>query len=351
MRVLITGGAGYIGSHTAKAVAAQGWEPIVVDNLSRGHRWAVQWGPLHIADLQDRDGLDTIVRASRPDAVIHFAASAYVGESIMDPAGYFRNNVVSTMNLLECLSKQGVMNLVVSSTCAVYGIPNAVPITEDANMRPINPYGESKLAIERMLPWYASAYGLKWAALRYFNAAGADHEGDLGECHLPETHLVPLVIDAALGRRERLDVFGTDYPTPDGTAIRDYVHVADLADAHVLAVRHLLGCQSGYGISVNLGTGKGHSVRDIMRAVTAISGYPIPARFAERRLGDPPYLMADSAKAQSVLGWNPEHSDLETIIHSALQWHTSHAHNATRSTMVSVAMETERRMRVVPAAS
>jgi UDP-glucose-4-epimerase GalE len=337
MRILITGGAGYIGSHTAKAVAAQGWEPVVVDNLSNGHRWAVRWGPFYLADLQDKERLDAVIRKTRPDAVIHFAASAYVGESVVDPAKYFRNNVVSTVNLLECLVRHDVNNLVLSSSCAVYGIPPTLPITEDSDKKPLNPYGESKLAIERMLPWYGSAYGLRWVALRYFNAAGADPEGDIGECHLPETHLVPLVIDAALGRREHVDVFGTDYSTPDGTAIRDYVHVSDLAEAHVLAVRHLLRRQCGCDLRINLGTGSGYSVRDIMRAVTNISGYSVPARFAERRIGDPSYLIADPSKARAVLGWTPMHSDLETIINSALRWHTSHSHETDRSRVSSLA--------------
>ena len=323
MRVLITGGAGYIGSHTAKAVAALGWEPVTVDNLSRGHRWAVQWGPFHLVDLQDRERLDSVIRSIRPDAVIHFAASAYVGESVTDPAGYFRNNVVSTVNLLDCLVRNDVKVIVFSSTCAVYGTPDTLPVSEDADKNPLSPYGESKRMIEQMLPWYSTAHGMRWAALRYFNAAGADVEGQIGEYHLPETHLIPLVIDAALGLREHVDVMGTDYPTPDGTAIRDYIHVSDLAEAHIRALQMLVDQQTACGLTLNLGTGKGHSVREIVDAVTEISNHKVPVRFVQRRDGDPPHLYADPTRAKSLLGWTPRHSNLETIVESALRWHVS----------------------------
>jgi len=320
MRVLVTGGAGYIGSHTCKALARAGFEPVAFDNLSTGHRWAVKWGPLVQADLADRDAVLDALRAHRVEAVIHFAASAYVGESMGNPRKYFRNNVVNTLNLLEAMQDAGVGTIVFSSSCAVYGIPERVPIPEDHPCRPISPYGESKLFVERALEWYGRAYGLRWISLRYFNAAGADPDGELGEVHDPETHLIPLAIEAALGRRPYLEIYGTDYPTPDGTAIRDYIHVTDLADAHVRALDYLR--RGGASTAFNLGAGRGYSVREVVAAVERVSGRRVPALEAPRRPGDPPVLVAEVANAQELLGWTPTFRDLESIIESAWRWHT-----------------------------
>lgn len=317
--VLVTGGAGYIGSHACKALAAAGWRPVAFDNLSQGHRRAVRWGPFEWGDLADADALRKAMRTHRVAAVMHFAASAYVGESMLRPGLYFRNNVANTLRLLEAMVDCGVGRLVLSSSCATYGLPAALPITETHPQEPVNPYGESKLQMERIAAWFGRIHGLRWLALRYFNAAGADLEGDLGEDHDPETHLVPLVIGAALGRRPALTIFGNDYPTPDGTAIRDYIHVADLAAAHVAALDHL---QEGDGpVCLNLGTGHGHSVLDIVRTVETVSGRAAPFRFGPRRAGDPPILVADPAAAMRQLAWRPRFSDLSTIVDSALRWH------------------------------
>jgi UDP-arabinose 4-epimerase len=251
-------------------------------------------------------------------AVMHFAGYAYVGESVADPSLYYRNNLAGSLSLLEAMRETGIERIVFSSTCAIYGIPDSVPIKETARPSPINPYGETKLAIERALRWYGEAYGLRWVSLRYFNAAGADPEGEIGECHVPETHLVPLALAAALGRRP-LDLYGTDYPTPDGTAIRDYIHVADLAAAHLLALEHLL--EGRDSTALNLGTGQGHSVREVIATVETVVGREVPRREAARRPGDPAKLVADPALAADRLGWRPLASDLETIIESALAWH------------------------------
>ena len=316
--ILVTGGAGYVGSHACKALAAAGWRPVVYDNLSRGHAEAVRWGPLVEGDLHDRPRLAAALRTHRVAAVMHFAALAYVGESVAEPETYYTNNVGGTLALLGAMREAGVGTIVFSSTCAVYGVPDRVPIRETTATAPLNPYGETKLAIERALHWYGAAYGLRYAALRYFNAAGADPDGEIGEDHEPETHLIPLVLRAALGRGETLQIFGTDYPTPDGTAIRDYIHVADLADAHVRALAHLRA--GGDSAALNLGTGHGHSVRAIVAAVERIAGRPVPCRQAPRRPGDPPQLVADPALARARLGWEPRHSDLDTIIRTALAW-------------------------------
>jgi UDP-arabinose 4-epimerase len=329
-RILVTGGAGYIGSHTCKALAAAGAHPIVFDNLSTGHREAVRFGPLVVGDLADRAPLERTLRDERIDAVIHFAASAYVGESMVDPAKYFRNNVTGTLTLLEALQATGVATMVFSSTCATYGVPTQVPIPEGHAQQPVNPYGESKLFIEKALHWYGVCHGLRWLALRYFNAAGADPAGELGENHEPETHLIPLAIQAALGQRGALKVMGTDYATPDGTAVRDYIHVTDLADAHVRALGFLL--QGGASGALNLGTGRGHSVRDVIAAVESASGRPVPHEDAPRRAGDPPALVAAPGRAADVLGWVPEHSALETIVRSALRWHVAHPHQPAHPT-------------------
>jgi UDP-arabinose 4-epimerase len=318
--ILVTGGAGYVGSHACKMLARAGYRPVVFDNLLRGRREAVRWGPLVEGDLADSARLSAALAEHRVSAVMHFAAYAYVGESVADPALYYRNNLAGTLSLLEAMRNAGVGEIVFSSTCATYGTPDAVPIREDSPQRPVNPYGETKLAIERALHWYGQAYGVRSVALRYFNAAGADPEGEIGECHEPETHLVPLVLQAALGQRPRIDIYGTDYPTPDGTAIRDYVHVQDLAVAHLRALERLRG--GGGNIAVNLGAGHGRSVREVIAAAEAATGRKVPAQAAPRRPGDPPALVADPSLAAEILGWRPRHSDLDTIIRTALAWQT-----------------------------
>src|SRR5829696_2696170 len=319
MRVLVTGGAGFIGSHTAKALAHAGWEPVVLDDLRMGHRGAVRWGPFVYGNVGNRDLLRQVIREHRIDGVIHFAACAYVGESVSEPRRYFQNNVTNTLALLDAMMDVGVERIVFSSTCATYGLPNSLPITEDHPQRPVNPYGESKLFIERVLQAYGHAYGLHWINLRYFNAAGADPDGELGEDHDPETHLIPLVIAAALGQRPCIDVFGTDYPTPDGTAIRDFVHVTDLADAHVRALRHLRDGDDS--IALNLGTGAGHSVREVIATVEHVGRRSVPVREVARRPGDPPALVADARRAQTVLGWHPRYAGLDVIIRTAWDWY------------------------------
>ncbi len=320
MNVLVTGGAGYIGSHTAKILKAAGHEPIVLDNLTCGHTWAVQWGPLEQGDLADVAFLRGVFDRHAIGAVIHFAANAYVGESMTDPSKYFRNNTFNTLNLLDTMVARGVTLMVFSSTCATYGDPQRIPIDESHPQAPVNPYGESKLFVERILHWYGKAYDLRSVALRYFNASGADPDGAIGEVHDPETHLIPLVIEAALGRRPPVSVFGSDYPTPDGTAIRDYIHVMDLADAHVQALAYLAG--GGASTAINLGTGRGHSVREVIQTVEQVGGAPVPSTTAPRRGGDPPQLVADARRAQDVLGWRPRYPDLRTIIEHAWTWHT-----------------------------
>jgi UDP-arabinose 4-epimerase len=320
MAVLVTGGAGYIGSHTAKCLVKAGYKPVVFDNLVFGHEWAAKYGPLVKGDLQDADLIRTTIREHKIDSVIHFAAYAYVGESVTQPKKYFRNNFCNTQNLLDAMVECGVKTLVFSSTCATYGNPIEVPISESHPQNPINPYGESKLMVEKMLKWYDGAYGLKWAALRYFNAAGADPEGEIGEDHDPETHLIPLIVDAALGKRPNIGIFGTDYPTPDGTAVRDYIHVNDLADAHIRAQKYLQ--KGGQSVALNLGTGKGNSVREVIAAVERVSGNKVPVKEQGRRAGDPPALVANASKANEVLGWKPQYASIDTIVEHAWKWHT-----------------------------
>ncbi|MBL8231592.1 MAG: UDP-glucose 4-epimerase GalE [Bryobacterales bacterium] len=317
LRILVTGGAGYIGSHVAKALSLAGHEPVVLDNLSMGHRWAVRWGPLVEADLANRTALAQILKGM--DAVIHLAAFTYVGESVSDPGKYYRNNFSNAINLLDAMVANGVKHIVFSSTAAVYGEPSQVPIPETEKKQPINPYGESKLYVEHALAAYAEAHGLRWLALRYFNAAGADNTGQIGEMHKPETHLIPIAVYTALGIREQMQVFGTDYPTPDGTAIRDYIHVDDLADGHVRGVEYLQ--EGGAPDAMNLGTGHGHSVKAVIEATERLSGRPVRVKESPRRAGDPPELVAASAKAKSVLGWQPKSSDLDAIVASAVRWH------------------------------
>ncbi len=321
MRVLVTGGAGYIGSHTAKALAEAGHGPIVLDDLSTGHRSAVKWGPFIEGDLGDRELVDKIIRDDRIEGVLHFAACLLVGESMTNPQKYFWNNDVSTLGLLDAMKANGVQNIVFSSSAATYGNPEKVPIPEDHPQKPVNPYGESKLFVERMLHWYGAAYGLRWMALRYFNAAGADPAGEIGEEHHPETHLLPLVAQAALGERASVEIYGADYPTPDGTAIRDFIHVTDLADAHVRALEQL--AKGGESAALNLGTGKGHSVLEVIEAVGKLAKKEVPAKKGPRRAGDPAVLVADPGNARRVLGWRPRHSDLETVVQSAWAWHSS----------------------------
>ena len=271
--VLVTGGAGYIGSHACKALARAGYLPIVYDNLSYGHEWAVKWGPFQRGDILDRTRLDEVLAKYRPDAVMHFAAFAYVGESVTDPGKYYRNNVAGSLALLEAMRDFGIPRIVFSSSCATYGLPDRFPISEDAPQRPINPYGASKLMVERMLADFESAHGLVWTALRYFNAAGADADCEIGEEHDPETHLIPLVLDAASGRRPHVTIFGTDYDTPDGTCIRDYIHVTDLAEAHVLALQ---ASEGGTSAAYNLGNGRGFSVREVINSVERVTGLNVP---------------------------------------------------------------------------
>jgi UDP-glucose-4-epimerase GalE len=291
---------------------------VVFDNLSEGHRWAVRFGPFVKGDLADTGLLVDTMRSTKTEAVIHFAANAYVGESMQNPQKYFRNNVGGTISLLDAMHAADVRRVVFSSTCATYGMPREIPITEQEKQEPVNPYGESKLFVERMLQWNSLASRLRYVALRYFNAAGADLDGEIGEVHDPETHLIPLAIDAAQGRRPRLEVYGTDYPTPDGTAIRDYVHVDDLARAHLAALRYLE--RGGSSDAFNLGTGTGISVRAVIEAVETASGKPVFVKEVARRPGDPAELVADPRKAASTLGWRAECSDLKTIVGSAWRW-------------------------------
>jgi UDP-arabinose 4-epimerase len=325
LSVLVTGGAGYIGSHACKALAGAGYLPVTYDNLSRGHRHAVRFGPLVEGDVGDRAAVAAALKAHDISAVMHFAAFAYVGESGTDPALYYRNNVVGTLALLDGMRDAGVDRIVFSSTCATYGLPETVPIAETTPQHPVNSYGETKLTIERALYWYGQAYGLRSVALRYFNAAGCDRGGEIGEEHDPETHLIPLVLRAALGSAPPVSIFGTDYATPDGTAVRDYIHVEDLASAHVRALDHL--AKGGANAALNLATGRGYSVREIIAAVARAVGHDVPYREGPRRIGDPPSLIADPSLARSVLGWQAECSDLETIIGSALAWEVRQ-HNA-----------------------
>jgi len=319
--ILVTGGAGYIGSHTCKALAQRGYQPIAFDNLSRGSRSAVKWGPLVVGDVMNKRELRQTIDRYQVDAVMHFAALAYVGESVGSPGRYFRNNVASTTNLLEVMAETGLDKLVFSSTCAVYGVPAQVPISESTPTSPINPYGESKLQVERMLPWFANAHGLSWVALRYFNAAGADPDGEIGENHDPETHLIPLAIQAALGSGPALKIFGTDYPTKDGTAVRDYIHVSDLANAHVLALEYL--DENGESGVFNLGTECGLSVCQIAEEIRSISKNYLPIIESGRRAGDPPLLIADAARAHQLLDWRPHYSDLATMVGTAHDWERS----------------------------
>jgi UDP-arabinose 4-epimerase len=316
--VLVTGGAGYVGSHTAKVLSRAGYSVVVFDNLSRGHREAVRWGPLEVGDLSDTPRVREVLEQYRIGAVLHFAALAYVGESMQQPELYFRNNVSGTLSLLDAMRGAGVRRLVFSSTCAIYGTPSAVPIEESHPAAPESPYGESKRMVEQVLRWEGACHGLRSVALRYFNAAGCDADGEIGEDHSPETHLIPSLLEAAMGRRPACPIFGEDYPTPDGTCIRDYVHVTDLGAAHVLALKHLES--GGESTHVNLGTGHGYSVKEILAAAEAAVGRPIPIVRQPRRPGDPPSLVAGAGRAKSLLGWEPANSSLEHILKTAWRW-------------------------------
>jgi UDP-glucose 4-epimerase len=323
VRILVTGGAGYVGSHAARYLDLAGHEVWVYDNLGLGHRAAAPPGKLIEGDLHDQPKLAAVLREKAIEAVMHFAAFSLVGESVSEPAKYYRNNVGGSLSLFEAMRLTGVGRIVFSSTTATYGAPQTVPISEDEPQRPINPYGFTKLAIERALDDYARAYGFAYAALRYFNAAGANPRGDLGEDHSPESHLIPIVLQVALGQRERITVFGDDYHTADGTCIRDYVHVDDLASAHALALERLT---PGEGLKLNLGTGQGHSVREVIDACRRVTGRDIPLEIGARRPGDPPELVADSRRARNVLAWKPNYVDLDAIVATAWRWHSSHPH-------------------------
>ncbi len=320
--ILVTGGAGYIGSHAVQALQNAGYEAIVLDNLVYGHREFVEQAlgaKLIVGDISDRALLDEVFATHEIAAVMHFAAYAYVGESVSDPAKYYRNNVVGTLTLLEAMLAASVKTIVFSSTCATYGVPQSVPVTEDQPQNPINPYGRTKLMVEKILADFDKAYGLKSICFRYFNAAGADPAGLLGEDHSPETHILPLVLLTALGKRESFSILGTDYPTPDGTCIRDFIHVADLAQAHVLGLEQLL--KFGESDVFNLGNGNGFSVREVIETAKLVTGQPIKVTEGDRRPGDPPILVGSGEKARRILGWQPQYADLKEILLHSWNWH------------------------------
>ncbi|HVU88766.1 MAG TPA: UDP-glucose 4-epimerase GalE [Pirellulales bacterium] len=321
MRILVTGGAGYIGSHASRLLARAGHDVWCYDNLSRGHRQAALPGRIIEGEVADQAKLTAVLRDKQIEAVMHFAAFALVGESVAEPHKYYQNNVVASLALLEAMRAADVKRIVFSSTTATYGVPDRVPITEDTPQRPINPYGFSKLVIEQALLDYAHAYDFGFAALRYFNAAGASPDGDLGEVDRSKSRLIPLVLSVALGQREAITIFGDDYPTPDGTCIRDYIHVDDLGAAHLKAIERL---SPGQKLLLNLGTGRGHSVRQVVDVCRRVSGREIPVRLAPRRPGDPAELVADASRARSVLDWQPRYPELEQIVETAWRWHSTH---------------------------
>lgn len=321
--VFVTGGAGYVGSHCCRAFAEAGWRVVVFDNLSRGWRDFVRWGELIEGDLMDPRQIAGALARVKPDLVAHFAAFAYVGESVTDPGIYYANNVVGTLNLLDGMRSAGVGKILFSSTCATYGVPTAIPIDETHPQEPINPYGRSKLMVEKIMADYSAAYGVRHVALRYFNAAGADPSGQIGERHEPETHVIPLAIEASMTGQDTFRIFGDDFDTRDGTAVRDYIHVTDLADAHLRAIDYL---QAGGASDVfNLGTGVGTTVAEIAAAVERVGGRPLQRIVTGRREGDPPALVAEARKAWEVLGWKPVHSDIDNIIRTAWRWHGQQA--------------------------
>lgn len=321
--ILVTGGAGYIGSHTAKALFAAGYSPVVLDDLSTGNRWSVRWGPLVEGDISDQELVRQTVQRYDINACIHFAASAYVGESMLEPRKYYNNNVVKSQLLLDALIDAGANKLIFSSSCAVYGLPQSDVLTEGHPCNPINPYGETKLFFEKACRWYGLAYGLRTVSLRYFNAAGADGDGQLGEEHDPETHLIPLAILTAQGQLKELSIFGTQFNTPDGTAVRDFIHVQDIADAHVDALVYLE--RSGQSVEVNLGTGHGMSVREVVKGIEDISGRIVAVKECEPRPGDPPTLIASPDLAAKLFGWSPKRSDKDQLLTSAWNWAQSRA--------------------------
>ncbi|MGC1645226.1 MAG: UDP-glucose 4-epimerase GalE [Candidatus Sulfotelmatobacter sp.] len=318
LSVLVVGGAGYIGSHAARELRRRGHNAIIYDNLCTGHQYLAEGFELIVGDISDAAKLNSVLQ--RVDAVMHFAAHAYVGESVSNPRKYFQNNVADALSLLNAVIDSGVRKFIFSSTCATYGIPELVPITEKTPRLPINPYGATKLAFENALEAYGHAYGLHFVSFRYFNAAGADESGEIGEVHVPETHLIPSAFEAIHGERRELEIFGTDYPTPDGTCIRDYIHVNDLAEAHVLGVEYL---ENGSSTALNLGTGQGSSVREVISTIERITSRRLPQRVAPRREGDPPQLVADPSLAQKVLGWKARRS-LHDIVATAWKWDQSH---------------------------
>ncbi len=319
--VLVTGGAGYVGSHACKSLAAAGFLPVTYDDLSRGHEEAVRWGPLERGDIGDGDRLEAVMKQYKPQAVMHFAGLIEVGESVVNPALFYQTNVGGMLALLGAMDRAGVRDLVFSSTCAVYGAAQSLPLKEDHPLLPINPYGATKLMAERMMEDFALGQDLRFAALRYFNVAGADPQGETGEAHHPETHLVPNLILTGLGRRESFDLFGTDFSTSDGTAVRDFIHVVDLVEAHIRALDYLR--EGGPSLALNLGTGAGFSVRQVITAVEALAGGPIKVKECARRPGDAEELVADGQKALAVLDWRPAMSDLETIVETAWRWHVA----------------------------
>lgn len=318
--VIVTGGAGYIGSHVCKALAEADWTPVTYDNLSNGHEWAVRWGPLEVGDIRDRDRMRDVVKAYRPEGVLHFAGRIEVGESLQAPFDFYDVNVAGTLSVLAAMAEVGVEALIFSSTAATYGVLERVPAPESHPRLPITPYGQSKLMAEQVIADMGGATGMKWTSLRYFNAAGADPGGEIGEAHRHETHLIPLAIEAVRGERATFPLFGTTYPTPDGSCIRDFIHVSDLAQAHVLALRRLL--DGGNSTALNLGTGTGASVLEVLSSLQAVSGVPVPTEVRDRRAGDPPALVGNPAKAIEALSWAPQRSDLTSIIADAWAWHT-----------------------------
>ncbi len=325
--ILVVGGAGYIGSHMCKYLHKVGMTPIVLDNLSYGHRSAVKWGPFYEGNMDDPALLETIFSKHKIAAAMHFAAFCYVGESVTEPLKYYNNNITSTLGLLSAMNDNGVKNLIFSSTCATYGEPEYIPLTEDHPQNPINPYGRSKLMMEQILDDFDHAYNLKSVCLRYFNAAGADSEGELGEDHNPETHLIPLVLHTAMGTRDKLTVFGNDYPTEDGTCIRDYIHITDLAQAHYLSLQHLL--KGGDSKKYNLGNGNGYSILELIETAKKVTGKEIPFDYVDRREGDPAKLIGTAQKVIDELGWKPEFDTLETIIQTAWEWHKNNPNGFT----------------------
>ena len=323
MTVLVLGGAGYIGSHTVRALCDEGTDVVVVDNLVTGYKKAVdKRARFYEGDISDKEFLDDLFKKEKIDAVIHFAAFSLVGESVTNPLKYYKNNLCGTRVLVESMVENGIDKIVFSSTAATYGEPERVPIMETDRTEPTNPYGETKLAMEKMFKWTGEAHGLRFVSLRYFNACGADVSGEIGESHNPESHLIPLILQVPNGKRESISIFGNDYPTPDGTCIRDYIHVADLAQAHILAVKYLMN--GGESNILNLGNGVGFSVKEVIETARKVTGHPIPAVETPRRAGDPAQLIASSAKAKEVLGWKPCHDSLEEIIASAWNWHKNH---------------------------